>query len=252
MRKLFIPVLLVLCCIPVKQVEAEIINGYAQELKTARLVLQNMDKVTHDKLDKEDASKYEKFIRDTRDKIRTIEDLYIKTEVLITSLRMIDPELYARLDQIRDAEGNLTDVYVHAIDALASGFKGYTNLDQKQSNPHVYTSEYGDHSVSVSVVFSNTRNSLKTLVHELGHVLYQVPNLAAYMEYYKQTYLNLNYRGFRLGHHFTDPSHQMVRATMQRFMLKMSNAPKHERNLVRSSSREIWAYIQQVSTSAPD
>ena len=252
MRKLLILLLTIFFFMSTNRVEAEIINGYEQELKTARLVLRNMKMVPSSNLNKEESIKYKKFVKTTREKIRLVEDLYIKTEVLIASLRLIDPELYKQVDHIQDHEGNITDVYVHAIDELQSGFKGYTNLDQHKTNPHIYTSEYGDHSVSVSVVFSNTRNSLKTLVHELGHVLYQVPNLANYMEFYKKTYLNLNYKGFRLGHHHTDSSHQMVRHTLQRFMSIMNEAPKRNKKLVRKSSREIWTYLSENNNSESD
>lgn len=217
-----------------KDLNARIINGYEQQYKEAMLALNSIGQIPQGNLTKQDNARYKKFVEETRKKVQITEDLFQKTEALIASLRLIDPELYHRVDQLRDFEGNITDVYIHMLEKSGSKVKGFTNLEQSKSNPHVYTSGYGDYSVSVSVVFSSFRNSLKCLVHELGHILYQVPNLQSYMQYFKETYLTSDFRGDELGHLDTDPSHLSVKSTMLRFLAQWKHSSKQDKLLVKS------------------
>ena len=59
-------------------------------------------------------------------------------------------------------------------------------MDQSSDDKDAYQSEYGKFTVSVKVWI--VPRALLVLAHELGHVKYQVPNLASYFEFYKKHY----------------------------------------------------------------
>jgi hypothetical protein len=131
---------------------------------------------------------------------------YELTEELLNQFKAVSPDLYYRIDSIRDARGRFTDVYVKFIPREEASIMaaGITRMAQSDEDEDGCFSEYGKHSVSVTVwIFSK---SLLVLSHELGHVNYQVPNLSTYTKYYKTEYVSAltesNYR----GHTANDPS----------------------------------------------
>jgi len=70
-----------------------------------------------------------------------------------------------------------------------------------ENDKDAYLSEYGAFTVSVKIWI--VPKALLVLSHELGHVKYQIPNLASYMNYHKKCYKEVsNY----IGHNADDPS----------------------------------------------
>jgi hypothetical protein len=58
----------------------------------------------------------------------------------------------------------------------------------------------------VSVTIWIVSKALWVLSHEFGHVLYQVPNLASYVDFHKDNYLSRIHDVNRVGHNPNDPS----------------------------------------------
>ena len=182
-------------------------NGYAGELnqwnhqvKGIRLALQSTKINSNQRPMLKKVLKYTKMYRDE------LRENFDKTEKLLSELKYYDPNLFETVNGIRDREGNQTNVYVKVIDNYGDkdGVYGSTNLNQSTSNEHVYSSCHGDYSVLVKV--ASGPRALTLLVHEFGHVLYQVPNLASYVEYYNQVYKKDGYKTKAQGHHPSDPS----------------------------------------------
>ena len=140
--------------------------------------------------------------------------MYQRTEAIIKNFKRISPELLSDADNVKDAEGNITDVYVSAVYHMGSrdGVLGVTNLGYSNRNRRIYASRFGDKTVEIKVNAGPKATTL--LAHEIGHVLYQVPNLASYIGFYQKAY---GPKGGKRGHRPDDPSHQSVVRTMNKF-----------------------------------
>ena len=130
---------------------------------------------------------------------------YDLTEGLLIQFKTIAPELYAQIDTIADRLGRPVDVYIKFVPVDATSVKawGLTYMGQSSDDKDAYQSEYGKFTVSVKVWI--VRRALLVLAHELGHVKYQVPNLASYFEFHKTHYTNMPART-SMGHDIDDPS----------------------------------------------
>jgi hypothetical protein len=128
---------------------------------------------------------------------------YDLTENLLNQFKIISPRLYAEIDTISDRKGRPVHVYVKFVPVDATKVKawGITYLNQLENDKDAYLSEYGAFTVSVKIWI--VAKALLVLSHELGHVKYQIPNLASYMNYHKKCYKEVsNY----IGHNADDPS----------------------------------------------
>ena len=117
---------------------------------------------------------------------------YELTKCLIRQFKIVAPELYAEIDSIKDKKGRTINVYIKFIPQDETKIKawGTTYIEQQKTDKDGYLSAYGVNSVSVKIWIVG--NALLVLAHELGHVKYQVPNLATYIEYYKSHYPTAN------------------------------------------------------------
>jgi len=127
------------------------------------------------------------------------------TESLLNQFRRVSPGLYDEIDTITDHLGRPVDVYVKfvPVDATEVKAKGTTYISQIENDKDGYQSEYGEFTVSVKIWIAN--KALLILAHEFGHVKYQVPNLASYVEFHKSTYDMTDDINF-VGHNTDDPS----------------------------------------------
>ena len=183
---------------------AKLRNGYEKDIHYVRESLKNYNDIlnTNKDLPSSDRRKMKARI----DELIIYQSHYELTEELLNQFKHISPDLYYRIDSIRDAKGRFTDVYVKFIPREEASIMaaGITRMAQSDEDEDACFSEYGKHSVSITVwIFAK---SLLVLSHELGHVNYQVPNLSAYIEYYRNEYVpaltESNYR----GHTADDPS----------------------------------------------
>jgi hypothetical protein len=152
---------------------------------------------------------------------------YGLTESLLDQFKTIAPGLYAEIDTLRDRLDRPVNVYVKFVPAEGTDVKawGTTYMDQLDNDKDGYQSEYGEFTVSVKVWI--VPRALLVLAHELGHVRYQVPNLASYFEFYKRRYDNTPVTN-SMGHDIDDPSGKLANhfgRTFQKYyvdFLKMS------------------------------
>lgn len=170
---------------------AEIKNGYEIELEETRQSLENINTMIkmEGRNNRERMIKLKKYLIKLK-KIEARQSIYSdKTRKLLLQLKEIDPTLFSEIDSIKDKKGNSTDVYVKVV-PLNKGqeIHGSTNLDQYNFDEDMYSSNYG---IKIaSVIVADCFRSIFLLAHELGHVKYQVPNLAEYFNFYFKTYRN--------------------------------------------------------------
>jgi hypothetical protein len=182
---------------------ARIRNGYQRDIHKVRedIALYNL------MLKTDNTSGLEKRrIKVAINRLMAIESYHASTEQLIKQFHLISPALYNRVDSIKDAKGRAIDIYIkfvpHDETLIMAG--GITFMARAIDDPDACVSEYGKHTVSIKIWISN--RALVVLSHELGHVHYQVPNLARYTEYYYQKYQSWTTGSSHLGHAGNDRS----------------------------------------------
>ena len=184
-------------------VYAEIRNGYAVRIVQLKESLASLKTV----LEMNERSKVSSR-RNLEAKIADIENkilYYELTEFLLEEFKTIAPDMYTDIDTIKDNKGRSVDVYVKFVPAHSTPVAawGTTYMAQAEGDADAYMSEYGVN--TVSVIIWTVKTSLVVLSHELGHVKYQIQNLASYAKYYTMQYgkgAGLN----RIGHNHGDPS----------------------------------------------
>ncbi len=135
---------------------------------------------------------------------------YELSEKLLAQFRVISPELYNEIDSIKDKNGISTDVYIKFVstELLSLGQNALTIMCQKGHSKSSCFSEYGKHTVSVIVAAGI--KALWLLAHEFGHIMYQVPHLAEYNEYYIRSYMQKSFRSNFIGHNDKDMSGEIA------------------------------------------
>jgi hypothetical protein len=163
-------------------------------------------------------------------KLSEYQSYYELTQELLEQFKRISPGLYDRIDSIKDAKGRFTDVYVKFIrrEEAKVMAAGVTNMAQSEQDKDACFSEYGKHTVSIKIwLFSN---ALLVLSHELGHVNYQIPNLATYTDYYKKAYLPFLTESNRIGHSSDDQSGRNAATFEKKFRKDYLTYVKFRRN----------------------
>jgi len=184
-------------------VAGEIKNGYDHEILNVQESLKTMTVMLHKNSDWTYAER--KMITAKIMYLKRVLMYYELTENLLVQFKTIAPELYHEIDTIRDKKGRPVNVYVKFIPHSASNISawGATYIDQVQGDADAYRSSYGPLTVSVQIWVVS--KALLVLAHELGHVKYQVPNLASYVVYHRAQYTGSNIVG-TIGHDLGDRS----------------------------------------------
>ncbi len=226
----------------------DIKNGYEFEIKLADQCLRNIDSLMEICTDDDQMVKLKMHRKRIEYKRKEYQKKYLITHRILKKFKDIAPEIYYTVDRIRDYEKNVTDIFVKIVDKSEfnqEGILATTNLAQSEKSEHRYHSEYCDGSVSVKVSNLNEWKTLEMLAHEFGHVLYQVPNLASYLDYYYKAYLKYKH-SISKGHGRYDPSHQSVINTLADYSDSMRNYLSTNKKGVESAYCEIAipAHIQ--------
>src|SRR5687767_9756942 len=183
---------------------AKLKNGYENDIPNVREKLKNYIHIlnTNDNLSVSDRRHLKTDIKN----LIVYQSYYELTEELLKQFKLISPDMYNRIDTIKDAKGRYTDVYVKVIPRDQALIKagGVTYMSHAAGDKHACFSEYGKHTVSIKIWLF--KQALPALAHELGHVNYQVPNLETYIEYYQKEYGAWQIESSDLGHAFTDRS----------------------------------------------
>lgn len=233
--KYFIGSLFVVFLINERLLAKEIKNGYEGELINADKSIWNLNCLLMREIrqgNERNIRKLEKYLR----KVKKIKAEYLeyfkKTENLIQEMEIIDPVLFHEINSIEDKKGNLTDIYVKVIPfGKTQVLRGFTNVNHFEDDTNVYSSYYGEKSVSVKI--SDHPLALLILAHELGHVKYQVPNLAKYEKYYHSTYSCRGIASNPKGHLSTDASGRSADLTVKEFLEKFDALNGHSIALTR-------------------
>jgi hypothetical protein len=193
----------------------EIRNGYGIEINGARASLKTLEGIVEG--DKNLSIFQNADLNMKVERLRKFITYYELTESLLEQFRAITPGIYHEIDSIKDSKGRPVHVYVKFLpeESMQGGISGTTNLEQTTGDKDAYSSEYGLHTVSITI--STVNRCLFLLAHEFGHVKHQVPHLLTYMEFYSTYYQNTNYTSKELGHNSNDPSGQSARAYEKRF-----------------------------------
>ena len=228
---------------------AKLRNGYEKDIHYVREQLKNYNDILNANNNLRASGK-----RNIKTRIKDFvmyQSYYELTEELLKQFKHISPDLYNRIDSIKDAKGRPTDVYVKFIPreeaVVMAG--GITYMAQSGEDKDACFSEYGKHSVSIRIwIF---RPALFALSHELGHVNYQVPNLETYIEYYKRMYRPFSTESNHLGHAFNDQSGKTATAFEKEFKKDYVNYLKLRADDTRLESplvliNEIRAKIKNV------
>jgi len=171
---------------------------------------------------------------------------YELTEGLLTQFKTIAPALYAEIDTITDRLGRPVNVYIRFVPIDGTDVKaaGTTYMDQSVHDKDTYTSEFGEFTVSVKVWIVS--KALLVLAHELGHVKYQVPNLASYFVYHKNHYYNTSTPN-SIGHDIEDPSGKSAIESGKSFIkvysdfLKLSNVRVQNPLVMLARLKKDWS-----------
>lgn len=182
---------------------AAIKNGYEKDLPKLRISIEGLKTVLsqNKRLTAAETRRIKLKIKAFADQL----SYYEVTEQLLQRFRAIAPELYQEIDTLKDRNGNAVDVYVKFLPKDEAGFEstGIMSFSQSEHDPNSCVSEYGTSTASVKVWIVNT--SLAVLAHEFGHLKYIIPNLSAYVDFYRKMYGGLP-RSDSFGHSAGDPS----------------------------------------------
>jgi hypothetical protein len=207
-------VVIMICFLMLNTAWAKLRNGYEKDIHNVRERLKNYSEIFNtNNLSASEKRKMKASIND----LMLYQSHYELTEELLKQFHLISPDLYSRIDSIKDAKGRFTDVYVKFIpreEAIIMA-AGITQMAQSGEDMAACFSEYGKHSVSIKIWIS--RKALLVLSHELGHVNYQVPNFETYIEYYKREYSSLFTNSNCVGHSTEDRSGRNATAFEKEF-----------------------------------
>jgi len=222
----------------------EIKNGYEKNIVASKESL----KILHARL-LEDESITPAQRRTVQSTIATLVEhvsYFELTESLLIQFKTIAPELYAEIDTITDRLGRPVNVYIKfvPIDGTVVNAEGTTYMDRSVYDPDTYKSEFGEFTVSVKVWI--VPRALLVLAHELGHVKYQVPNLASYFVFHKNNYHNTSTSN-SIGHNIDDPSGKSAIEYAKTFQktyadfLKLSNSRVQNPLVILARLKKDWS-----------
>ena len=183
---------------------AQIKNGYEREINGIKESLTSLTNMLASDVDMSPSKKHQ--IRANIAKLSEYVMYYQLTKELLDQFELIAPELYTSIDSIKDSRGRRVTVYVRFASEMEmqNGAHGTTNLNQSQHDLSLYSSEYGDGTVSIKI--ASVTKSLTLLAHEFGHVFYQIRNLESYAIDYAAWYQNGTFNSKYIGHNGNDPS----------------------------------------------
>ena len=198
----------------------EIRNGYENDLSSLRSSLQSLKDILSGKNKLTAAERLR-----IKENIRMISEhltYHGVTETLLMRFRSVSPQLYNEVDNLKDALGRSIHVYVRFLPPEEAGFAslGMVSLAHSRSDSVGCRSEYGEGSASVRIRITN--KALLVLAHEFGHLAHIIPNMRAYVEYYKKRY-RVKHSFGELGHLSADPSGRNAYSFEKRYRRDLFN-----------------------------
>jgi RHS repeat-associated protein len=215
----------------------EIRNGYEIDRSTKQQSIDAVQKVIDDpSAKKEDIEVAKKILAGLKSDLADIQKNLDRTNEVLTDLRLTDRMLFDQMNNLKDANGNVVDVYVKTDNNIGynDGNYGKSEVRSSADDDNKPSSQYDGFSNgrgTVTVTVNSRRYGQEDAVvltaHEFGHLLYNVPNLVAYQKFYKD-YYGPN-EPFGHGHGPRDPSGKSVDAVLKRFLPLYKQYKKHKR-----------------------
>ena len=194
---------LLLWLFAIEVLHARILNGYGAQLADNKHCLENLRLLLmgNDSLSSDQRRRLKSKVADLIDFV----SLYEITEETIRQLKIVSPGIFGLGDSLRDKQGRATDIYIKLVhkDRSRIPLPGANFLWQNAYDEDLSVSEFGAQSASIEVWIDC--NALMFLSHELGHVIYIVPNLARYVDFYNYAYSRMTDISY-VGHKHEDPS----------------------------------------------
>ena len=221
MKKYALAVMTLLCS--TFTLDADIINGFSQE----KQLLEKKINKTVELLNNNDSGKANKKIEKQPDTSFNENEnstiCVILNPQLLAEIEFIDPELFAQVANLTNADGTLTHVYLRYVSRSSEEFtyytnhhfkaKAYTSVRQSPDNPNVCMSLYGTNTITITIGIGCDEKMV--LGHEFAHVLYIVPNLKEYSYFMK--YRNKKVNTTCHGHSPNDPSYAFLKSIEDQF-----------------------------------
>jgi hypothetical protein len=205
---------LLLLLFAIEALHARILNGYGTQLTNNKQCLENLRLMVlgNDSLSSEQRRRLKSKIADLIDFI----SLYEITEEAISQLKIVSPMIFHLSDSLKDKQGRPTDIYIKLVREERSRIPlaGANLLWQHAYDKDLSVSEFGTHTASIEVWICS--NVLPLLSHELGHVIYIVPNLATYITFYNHAYWQVEDISY-VGHKHQDSSGKSADNFMTQF-----------------------------------
>lgn len=232
-------------------IHSEIRNGYSNRVSVARQSLFELTRLLREKkLDHAQRVKQKENIELAR-RIITYHEL---TDLILGQFNSIAPDLYAEVNNITDSRGRPVDVYIKIVPPESGGYNfcGVTALDQSKLDNDACSSEYGEQTVSVDVYASST--TLRVLAHELGHVVYLIPNLRTYFDFYRSHYPREVINSFQnqsrlIGHLPKDPCGESSLRFEKRFRKSALAHFKKKDRKIESPMTLLAAITREIKTN---
>jgi len=199
--------------------QADILNGFHQQ----KLILERDIEILQEAIlsldDDRDIKTFEKQLKKLRKDYTIVNKKYSETEELINTISIVDPELFDKVSNVTNAEGTLTNVIVRFVSRVSEEFtyftnkfyaaKAYTSVRQAKDSDHVCTSLSGTNTITVTIGYGC--DELMALGHEFAHVMYIVPHLKEYMNFWNRG------NEFCDGHSKSDPSYFIINPILKNF-----------------------------------
>ncbi len=184
---------------------ARIRNGYERQIQAAKSALHTIKlRLTNaNNLSAQERNALETEVQ----RLASLVSCFELTEELIARLERISPAIYWDVENVTDKKGRPTDVYIKLVPDTRSrlNLKAASFVKQAIDDADACCSEHGPYSVAIDVCIRD--NSLFLLCHELGHIKYIIPNLAAYKQFYRRVYGQPKYSNLPyIGHNRQDKS----------------------------------------------
>jgi len=224
MKNYALAVMILLCSI--LTVNAAVINGFSQKKQQLKKEINRAVELLNAQSSEKTKKRIEKQLKRLQKEYDIVSTKYLQTAELISTFQLIDPELFAKVSKVTNAEGTLTHVYVRYVNRSSEEFtyftrnhfpaKAYTSVNQSPDNQNVCTSFYGTNSITITIGIGCDEKLV--LGHEFAHVLYIVPNLRKYTYFMK--FRNKKVNTACHGHSPNDPSHAFLKSVEDSFASK--------------------------------
>ena len=206
----------------VTSLSGKIVNGYEPDINVARDGLKKLNELMNKPMSPVEKQR----LTEHRARLKDFVLYHELTQRLLFQFKLMFPGMYNAVDSIKDAESRSVDVYVKflPIEKMVGNVAGTANVPLDDEG-NIYSSNYGPHTVSISIVAEN--HALSLLAHEFGHVKYLVPNIATYRKFYIKHYNIVSADLEGIGHHHMDPSGQTALEFEKQFRLNLDSYLKN-------------------------